>query len=128
MATARRVVVSAVVVLVVATCSYWLGARGKYSQAIPQVRRGFFAGFNLHKTALVIQYRSGSTTSFAWTNGEHWVDAKGVEHTGGTPPCLATSGTPAHSKVTIGVVTVAPVGNIFGTVDIAWLRCGWLGQ
>ncbi len=115
-----------VVVVVVAAGSYWLGGRGKYAQAIPRVQRGYFTGFNLGKTAITIAYPSSNfATSFNWTNSELWFDAQGVLHTGGIPPCLNVPGRVSTAKVTIGIVTVAPVGRIVGADEIYWLRCGW---
>lgn len=122
----RSVLIGGIAVLIVAAGSYWLGARGKYAQAIPQVRRGYFMGFNLNKTAISIDYpSSNSGAGFDWTDSELWFDAKGVSHVGGIPTCLNVPGLMPKAKVTIGIVSVAPVGRIFGAEEIYWLRCGW---
>ncbi len=119
-----RILICGLVVVLVGIFSYWLGARDKYAQVVPQISRGYFTGFNLDKTAIVIQLPPSQVgTGFAWNNAELWIDARGVSHTGGTPTCLDVKG--RVEKVTIGVINIAPEGHFFGAREIYWLRCGW---
>lgn len=92
------------------------------SSVTPKAITGKWMGTNTNDTAFAFQPNGSSTgSSYALSSDIEWWSANGTRTLSGLDACLKAAG--SSRIITIGVVTVKPVGVPLSSVLVAYVKC-----